>query len=346
MEMSERKERLLAAIVERYVSTGEPVGSKLLSALPNIAVSSATVRNELAELTEMGYLEQPHTSAGRIPSGQGYRYYIDKLMNRYELPFAERAVIDARLRAGAGEPHRVLEQAGSILADMTNCAVVSTTPSDALAVIRRVELVPIGTRTAMIVLLTSSGILKSRVLRTDSEITLDLVEVFYNIVGKHFLGKPAAELSIAKMQTLAISLGEKTLAMTPLLVALSDLVTTAEQTEVLLEGQSNLLHHKEFESNAYELMEFLRRGEPIVTLFSAHKENGEDNMPNVLIGKENLFRELQNSSMIFGSYRVGGQSRGNLGIIGPTRIDYARLIPSLKYLTDIVGIILSDSMED
>lgn len=341
MQLSERKEKILATIVEWYIATGEPVGSKTLLEYARIPVSSATVRNEMAELSRLGFLDQPHTSAGRVPSQLGYRYYVDKLMNRYELPLNDKRLIEARLSDAGGEPQQILEQAGQVLAELTNCAVVSTTPSDTNAVIRRVELVPLGTHTAMMVMLSSSGILKSRVCRTDTELTLELIETFYNIVSKHFIGKSASEVSIALIQTLALSLGSKSLAISPLLVTLSDLAQMTEQTQLLLEGQSNLLNYADY-PNAYELMEFLRRGEPLTNLFSNHKSQGD---ANVLIGKENLYRELQDSSVIFSHYSVSGKDSGTLGLIGPTRIDYARLIPSLKYLTEIVGNIMSDTLE-
>lgn len=345
MELSERKKKLLAAIVERYIATGEPVGSKVLADLPGLSVSSATIRNEMAELVNMGLLEQPHTSAGRVPSSAGYRYYVDHLMGRYELSPHEKQLIALKLQNASGDVQKVLESAGNILAEMTRCAAVSTTPSDEAAVVRRVELVPIGSRTAMIVMLTSSGILKSRVCKTLSEITVDMAESFYNIVNANFIGKPAAALHIAKIQTLAVSLGEKSLEMTPLLVALADVAAMTERTELLLEGQSNLLGYKEYEQNAYELIEFLRRAEPLGQLFAGH-QNGENGKPSILIGDENRYRELQNSSMIFSNYEIAGHQSGTLGLIGPTRIDYARLIPSLRYLTEIVGKILSDTVEE
>ena len=343
MELSERKEKILATIVENYIATGEPVGSKALLDLANISVSSATVRNEMAELVKMGYLEQPHTSAGRIPSQKGYRYYVDHLMNRYEIPLNEKRLIEARLSGASGEPQQILEQAGQVLAELTNCAVVSTTPFDNNAVIKKVELVPLGTRTAMMVMLSSSGILKSRVCRTDTQLTLELVETFYNIVSQNFIGKSASEVSIPIIQTLALSLGSKSLAISPLLVTLSDLAQLTEQTQLLLEGQSNLLNYSDDYGDACELLEFLHRQDPLTSMFSNH--HSDDKM-SVLIGKENKFRELQDSSVIFSNYSVSGKNSGTLGLIGPTRIDYARLIPSLRYLTEIVGNIMSDNLED
>lgn len=342
MQLSDRREKILAAVVERYIATGEPVGSKTLLDFLRMPVSSATVRNEMAELSRLGFLEQPHTSAGRIPSELGYRYYVDRLMNRYELPLNEKRLIEARLANSGGEPQQILEQAGQVLAEITNCAVVSTTPCDDRAVIRRVELVPIGARTVMMVMLSSSGIVKSRVCRLDCEADLELIETFYNIVSQHFIGKSADEVSIALIQTLALSLGGRSLQMSPLLVALSDLAQLTEQTQLLLEGQSNLLNYTDY-PNAYEIMEFLRQSEPLAALFAKHKTDKE---AGVLIGKENQFRELQDSSVIFANYAVSGKESGTLGLIGPTRIDYARLIPSLKYLTEIVGSIMSDTLED
>ena len=196
MKLSERKEKILAAIVEHFIATGEPVGSKTLLEKSDLNVSSATVRNEMAELASMGYIEQPHTSAGRVPSQMGYRYYVDNLMNQYDLPVQEKRLIESKIRNANGEPQQILEQAGQVLAEITNCATVSTTPYDEHAVIRRVEIVPIGTRTAMMVMLSSSGILKSKVCRTDVEITVDIIETFYNIVNQHFIGKSADEVSI------------------------------------------------------------------------------------------------------------------------------------------------------
>ena len=344
MEMTERKNKILSAIVERYIQTGEPVGSKTLVDSLDFSVSSATVRNEMSDLIDMGYLEQPHTSAGRVPSTDGYRYYVENLMKVYDISESDKQLIGLKLKNSVAEPHALLETAGSLLADLSNCAAVSTTPTDSEAVVKRVELVPIGTHTAMVLMLTSFGILKTRVCRTETEITLESAQTFYNIVNKNFIGKPACDITVARVQTLALSLGENALAMIPLLVALTELSRETEHTELLLEGQSNLLSYREYESNAFELMEFLRRSEPLNRIFT--KTEHKTGEPSILIGRENLFRELQNSTMIFSRYSIAGHESGALGIIGPTRIDYARLIPSIKYMSEVVGIMLSDNMED
>lgn len=341
MGLPERKKKILAYIIERYIATGEPVGSKTVCEMLDMSVSSATVRNDMSELSEQGYLEQPHTSAGRVPTQKGYRYYLDNLMPKYELDDVDRRRIEAGVDSRTNDPERLLEKASEVLVDFTNCASVSSTMADENAVIRKVEILQISPKTAMIVLLTSEGIIKSKACRTDVEITPEIIETFYSIVKTDFLQKPISEIGTAMIQTLAASLGSKALAMSPMLVALSDLAVEASHSEITLGGQSNLLSYRELEQNAGALLEFLHRGEPMNHIISSIK-NGFD----VRIGSENKYKELENSSMIISRYMIGEREGGSIGIIGPIRINYSKLIPSIKYLTGIVGRLLSEVYEE
>ncbi len=341
MGIPERKKKILADIVEQYIETGEPVGSKTLCELLNNAVSSATVRNDMSDLSELGFLDQPHTSAGRIPTQKAYRYYIDHLMPQYEIDDFDKKRIEAGVDNRLNDPEKLLERASEVLVDFTNCAAVSTTLADENAVIRKVEIVQISPKTAMMVLLTSSGIIRSKACRTDVEITPDIIETFYSIVKQNFLEKPLSDVSTVMIQTLAASLGSKALVMSPLLVALSDLINSASQSEIILGGQSNLLNYRELEENVGSLLEFLHRGEPLNRIISSIK-----NDLDVKIGSENKYKELENSSMIISRYMIGGRDGGSIGIIGPTRINYSKLIPSIKYLTGMVGKLLSEVYEE
>ncbi len=340
-QLSPRKQKILSVIVERFVATGEPVGSKAICAEMNNAVSSATIRNDMAELVELGLLEQPHTSAGRIPSRLGYRYYVDNLMGSYEPGFEEQEQIKIWLSSFSGEPDKLLEKAGSILAELTNCVAVSTSPSDESAYIRRIELVPLSRHTAMIVLLATSGILKSAVVRSETEINAPVAEVFYNITHNYFVGKNVSDISITFIQTLVASLGDKVFVMSPFLCAVADLCREVKTTVLHLKGQSNILNHGELAENAFELMDFIHRGEPLEALLTSRKKPF-----NVSIGSENPYRELRNTTTIFSDYSVGGRDSGAIGIIGPTRLDYARLIPTIKYLSGVIGALLSETLEE
>ena len=243
-DISKRKQEILATIIERYIATGEPVGSKAICADMNNAVSSATIRNDMADLVEAGFLMQPHTSAGRVPSQLGYRYYVDNLMTKYELGHEEQERIKIWLQGYSGEPDQLLEKAGSILAELTDCVAVSSSPADADAKIKRIELVPLSEHTAMIVLLATSGILKSSVVRSDAQINVDIAEVFYNICQNYFIGKSVSDINVMVIQTLVASLGDRVFIMSPFLCAIADLCEAVKTTELHLKGQSNILNHE------------------------------------------------------------------------------------------------------
>lgn len=340
MDLSPRKEKILAAVVENYIKTGEPVGSK--SIMASLSVSSATIRNEMAELSALGYLEQPHTSAGRVPTNEGYRYYVDRLMGIRRLDEAVKHRIEAGISMKNASPEAILARASDFLADMTECAAVSTTPSGENVTVKRVEFVPVGTRTGMIVLLTSAGMIKSKVCRSDYDLTASVIEKFYNIVKTSFIGMPIDDIDVATLQTLVASMGADALTMIPFVSTLSELAQEAMKTMVMLGGQSNILRYgNDYGSTAYELLDFLRRGEPISKILSESKEDVD-----VTIGGENKFRQLENSSVITAHYTIDGDKRGSIGIIGPTRIDYASLIPSVRYLTDLVGELLTQTLRE
>lgn len=341
MELSKRKNKILCAVIEHYIQTGEPIGSKVLLEKLDISVSSATIRNEMSELAEIGLLEQTHISSGRIPTHKGYRYYIDKLMADRTLDDAQKRRIDLMVGKHFNNPEKLLIQAGLILADITDCAVITSTPTDESALIVKIELIPVSKKTAIVALLTSTGILKSRVCRTDVELTPEMTHVFYKIISENFIGKSVSEIGKVILQNLVVSFDEYSLAMTPIIVTLSELAQEIIKAEILLEGQTNLLNYREFGNNVYEIMEFLRRTEPLTDLLLSRKKPID-----VLIGKENPYEQLENSSIIISGYKVNGFECGSLGVIGPTRMDYASLVPRVRYLTDLVSKLLSQTLDN
>jgi len=340
-----RRQKILAAIVEQYIETGEPVGSKALLDKLDISVSSATIRNDMAALTKMGYIYQPHTSAGRIPTQSGYRYYVDNLMKVAELGEGDRRRIEAGVDDRSGDPEALLTKAGEALTEFTNYAALSTTPSDENAVIKNIEMVPVAPKVAMVVLMTSTGILKSKACRTDVTISPDMKSVFDTVVSDEFVGKPLQDIGTVMIQTIVASLGAKALTMSPLLSAIADLAEEASQTEVNLSGQSSLLGYKEYENNLPELLQFLHQTGPLNMLVSSGEPDADTGI-EVRIGSENRYKELSGSSTIISRYKIGDKATGAIGIIGPTRMNYSKLIPSIKYLSDIVSRILSDVYEE
>ncbi|MBQ6019826.1 MAG: heat-inducible transcription repressor HrcA, partial [Clostridia bacterium] len=260
MELTARRERILGLIVEHYIATGEPVGSKFLSDVFDTSISSATIRNEMAALSAQGYIEQPYTSAGRVPSQRGYRYYIDKLMRRCEPDPSEQYRILSGLDRMSAEPERILADADEILAELTGCAAVSTTPLDERTVVKRAELIPLGSHNALVVVVTSTGIVKSAVCRCSDGLNMSDAELFYKIADADFNGRRASEFNLPRLQTIAASLGERALPFSPLLTSLYELASSVADCGLTVKGNSNLLNRREYDASAREVIGFINDG--------------------------------------------------------------------------------------
>ncbi|MBR1811254.1 MAG: heat-inducible transcription repressor HrcA [Clostridia bacterium] len=340
MELTARKEKILGLVVEHFIATGEPVGSKFLSDLFETSISSATIRNEMSDLSAKGFLEQPYTSAGRIPSQRGYRYYIDHLMRRCAPESSEQYRMLSGLDHMSAAPEKILEDAGSILAELTGCAAVATTPLDNRTSVKRVELIPLGAQNVLVVVVTSTGIVKSAVCRCTEPVDMRDAELFYNIASADFTGKRAADLNIPRLQTIAASLEDKALSMAPLLVSLYELASSVADCELIVKGHSNLLNRRDYEGSAYELMEFLNSGAALKNLL---RKVGDG--VTVLIGRETGYRETEYTSIIEAPYKIGGHKAGTLSVIGPTRMDYARYTAVLSFMCEAVSTLLSENAD-
>ena len=338
MELGERKQKILTAVIDAYIRTGEPVGSKLLADMLDNAVSSATIRNEMAELAAMGYLEQPHTSAGRVPTAQAFRLYVDRLMNRRALSEEDRRDVDGLLSSAAGDPERLIGEASQALAAATGCAAVTTTPSTQTACIRRIEVLRASPRSAALLLMTGSGVLRSRVCRFDREVEDAALERLGKALTAGFGGSALADVGLPQVQSLMAALGEDGLLCAPALTAFYELVQDTAEAEVLLTGQLNLLRHPDYApEKARDLLGFLAHRELLSGLLSA--------LPvglRVVLGSESERPELSDSSIVVTRYAHGGRPDGTIGGIGPLRMDYAATSPRLEYFAKAVGKLLDE----
>ena len=302
MDLNERKQKILSAVIEAYIRTGEPVGSKMVVELLDNAVSSATVRNEMADLSAMGYLDQPHTSAGRVPTATAFRLYIDKLMRRRPLNEEARRDIDEALSGSASDPERLMGEVSEALAAATGCAAVTTTPGQQGAVIRRIEILRVSPRAAALLMMTSSGVLRSRVCRFDFDVDTGVLQMLGKALADCFGGHTLTEVGLPQIQGLLVSLGENGLTCAPALTAFYELVQESAEAEVLLSGQLNLLRHPDYElERARSLLDFLTRRDLLADMLTAHSGG-----LRVVLGSESLRPELNGSSIIVTRYRLGG----------------------------------------
>ncbi len=342
MELTERKEMILSAVIERFLTTGEPVGSKFLVGVLPFPVSSATIRNDMAYLSDMGYLEQPHTSAGRVPSDKGYRYYIDKLLQNFSPSDADVFRILSSIDRSEGDTVGVLSQICEVLSAVTGLTAAAVTPHSEDAVISGTQLIPLGGKSVMVVVTTSVGVTKSRIAKLDLEMDFPLMELFYNVTAANFIGIGCYEFTTAKLQCVTASLGEKSLELMPLIVSFFEACLEASGADVIVKGQSMLLQSQELAPSALSMMELLRDKSSAAVLMNADK-----NQPIQLkIGTENEFSCMRRAAVIKAPYKVNGESVGSIGVIAPTKTDYSRIIPLIKYVSEITGNILTEVTEN
>lgn len=337
--MDNRKLKVLAAVVNEYIMTGEPVGSKTISQLPDIHVSAATVRNDMALLEEMGYLEQPHTSAGRIPTFAGYRLYIDKLMPVHPLTKEEERMLDSMLDTSTPTEEALLQSATRALAELTNCAAVLSNISPQYSVISRVEVIPTGKRLYVLLLITSSGSIKNKVCRLEMDLTHEQLEFFSNYMAENLQGVQLDSISDEMMEQLVLAMGTYMMTLSPLLEAVSDLSRDLKKQEVVISGEGNLLSRRDI--NQLEVIRFLEHKETVSRLL-----NDSFSGVQVMFGEENDEFIIGNSSMIVSSVQKGKKIAGSLGIIGPLRIDYAKIIPYIEYFTRKISDIISEDEDN
>lgn len=340
MYMTPRQEQILAAIVDAYIAMGEPVGSKTLSEA-GIAYSSATIRNEMSELSELGFLEQPHTSAGRIPSGSGLRFYVDRLMEREPVSPQTKAVIDSMLEDVGESPVEILKSISEVLAQLTQFVALSTNAPDRDATIKRIEIIPTGRRSALVVLMTNTGTVKNKMCRTDVELHDDLVNVLTRIINERMSNLPLNSITPAFVQSLAVSLGEFAFVMSGILLTVLETVRETIRSQLHVDGQMNLLLCPAYENyQVRELARFLSQPQGLEELLGGGEKT------RVIIGKESRLKELEGSSVVVARYSVKGREAGTLGIIGPTRMNYAKIVSSVEYFANKIGKMMEEALDE
>lgn len=344
MEPRARKLKILASIIESYVQTGEPIASKALAEALENSVSSATIRNDMAELVASGYLEQPHTSSGRIPSQRGYRLYVDHLMmGNHELPLELQGEIDRRLSEFSYDPNKFLEVTASLIAEQTGLLAVVTNPADQHPKVTNVELMIIGGRSVMLLIMISPTILKTRICRLNVDISGEMIEGFRAVLRDRLLNIPASAVDDEFIMETAVRLGDLWGTMQPLFEAAKECVRESDDMQVIMEGQSNMLARGVFaEWQLAGIMDFMEKRGAIADLLGEGNGFANSGRTCILIGNESHRPELEGTGMITERYYGGGQTAGWLGVVGPTRMNYARLIPYIDYFANAVGNMLRD----
>lgn len=333
--LDDRKLKILAAVVNEYIVTGEPVGSKTIAAMPDIKVSPATIRNDMAMLEQLGYLEQPHTSAGRVPTYNGYKLYIDRLMPERSLTKSEKEMLDSILDIEVPTEEALIESASKALAELTNCAAVVSNTAPQFSVITKVDAIPTGKRMYVLLMITSTGNIQNKVCRLEFDLTEEQLSFFNEFMTKNLSGITVDSLSDEMIEKLSAAMGAYMMTLTPLLKGVCELAQSFMQSDVHISGERNLLARNDID--AQEILGFLEKKNE----FSALLDSTFNDL-QVLFSEEDGNAVISNSSLIVSKIRKGNKTAGSLGLIGPMRLDYAKIIPYIEYLTDRISEMISD----
>ena len=334
MGLTERKKRILRAVVESYVQTAEPVGSKAILELADLNVSSATIRNELADLTEQGYLEQPHTSAGRIPSPKGYRLYVNELMEEQRLSLEETRQINEALHLKMKELDKVIDQAGRMVSQLTNYPAFALAGGARRTTIRRFDLIMVDVNSFIVVVMTDNNLVKNKLIHLPTELSEPQLQLLTTLLNTSFVGKTLEELTPELMRVAEHAAGSSYGLISLVVSFAMEVLDDMENSPVYTAGASHILNHPEYQDvgKARKLMTYLSEDQSLVQSL-ALPNMGNDNT-KILIGPENVADELKDTSVVLASYDIGDGLRGVIGVVGPTRMDYAKVAAKLSYVAD------------
>ena len=330
MAISERKKKILAAVVDEYIRTAEPVGSKAIAQSGCLNCSSATIRNELAELVALGYLEQPHTSAGRVPTPMGYRMYVNELMEKQKLSLEETEEMNRRLNQKLQELDATISDVSRLASQLTDYPALALTAQSAVTV-RRFDLIYVDANTFIIVLTLSSSVAKSKLVHLPISVDQSMVQRLASLFNSSFTGIVEDQITPLLIHSTERA-ADDTMGLTSVVAAfVIETLTEANTPTAYISGENRLLNQPEFRDpdKAHKLMSYLSGGGYILPPSEGLAESGE---VRVLIGPENVAEELKDSSVIIASYDAGDNTRGLIGVVGPTRMDYSAVAAKLSFL--------------
>lgn len=331
MELTPRKKRVLQCIVDLYIRTAEPVGSKAIAEMPDMNYSSATIRNEMADLTTMGYLEQPHTSAGRIPSPAGYRLYIDELMQGYKLSVDETKNLKDSMELKLHEFDKVLDKVAKLVSQATDLPAYTMASRRGSAAVKRFEILMAEAGSFILVVMTNSDVVKNKLIKLPLNIGSADLQLLSAVLNASMTGLTADQFTAELLDRVTRNAGTAS-SLVPVVVDFTTEVLRSQQdTEVALRGQVRLLRQPEYQDvgKAQEILTTLDEetlsGLPAVM-------GGEKTQ--ILVGPENVAQELRDTSVVMTKFDIGDGMQGLIGVVGPTRMDYAKVTARLSYFAE------------
>ena len=334
-----RKMRILQAITDDYIRTADPVGSRTIARKYELGVSPATIRNEMADLEELGYLEQPHTSAGRVPSDKGYRLYVDQLMSPEVVTQEERDRLVEEVLALQRAVEQMIHRAARLLSLLTRYTAVVLAPKLSETVIRRVHLAPLDAFNFLVVVVTEPGFVRNYIVEIDRPVSPERLEALSRDLNDALAGKSPKDLTRTVIDDIRGRIAEPLIAEAAL-EAIANGLASGGDTRAHLDGTVHLFEQPEFKDvdRVKSLLEFLERDGTLTDLLTSAAGHGGI---RVTIGREHSHAELQDCSMVTATYTAGNTAIGAVGVLGPTRLDYAKVVSMVGVMADSLSEVLA-----
>ena len=328
--LDERKKKVLRAIVEEYINTAEPVSSATISKKYGLEFSSATIRNDMAELENIGFLDKPHTSAGRVPSGKGYRFYVDKLLTEYDVSKEEIEYIKSKLETRVNEIEKLTKIATNTLSEMTHYTSVLISGTTEIQIIEDIKFVLLGNKTVMVIILTDAGIIKETIIKFDEDVKEEEIQTLSILFNTKLKGQPLETIDKNMEEYLLYQMENMVKIIKQIISELNKIIF--ENDEIYLKGANRICNLPEFKKPemARNFLNLIYEKELMKDIVTA---GGVAEDINIYIGEETDNPELKDFSIITFKHKVNNKPLGTIGIIGPKRMDYAKVISIMKYIS-------------
>ena len=335
MELSDRKKKILRAIVDSYIRTAEPVGSKAIASMPDMNFSSATVRNEMAELTSLGLLEQPHTSAGRVPSPAGYRLYIDELMQDYRLSVDETQSLNQTMQVRLQEFDTALAQVGKLISKLTNLPAYALTARTGAVTVKHFEILMAEAHSFILVLMLSGDVIKNKHIKLPLDVDEQDLKLLSAVLNASLTELPPEEITPDLLARITRSAGSAASLVPIILDYTVEVLREQRERGFYMTGQTRLLSQPEYRDvdKAEALLDGLDE-----KMLSNLPATLEQNTPvQIMVGPENVAQGLKDTSVVMTRFDIGDGMQGLIGVVGPTRMDYAQITARLSYFAEGLG---------
>lgn len=343
MEIGDRKKAILSAIVKDYIVTGEPVGSRTIAKKYEVGFSSATIRNEMIDLEELGLIVQPHTSSGRIPSDKGYRFYVDKLMEIDSPTNEEIELIKNFMHLSTiNEVDKLIKRTAKLISDVTHYTAAIITPSVDVSIIVSLKLIPVSETEVLAVVVTDMAQIKNVMIKIPKKISPDMLSDISDMLNKKLCGLTVEEINLSVISSIQGELQGYNEILNSMIPLLYESLKSDEQ-KLYLSGASNIFSHVEYNDvdKARDFLSLLEDSDVLQEVFT------KTNSPiEISIGNENNIDDVKNYSIVKATYSINQKPVGSIGVIGPKRMNYSRVMGVLKCFTDILNDVLKTTYED